>query len=118
MSCAATITGAAQIFNPVGNTWQSGPRAPIFIHPDLIVSVGTGLVLINENSEMGGPGFSFNPGDGFVFDPATNKVTGLPPIPAGTIGPSSSIGWTGHSLLMWGTMGDSTKTFALQLSEG
>jgi hypothetical protein len=116
MSCAATLTGAAQIFNPVGNTWQSSPSAPIFIRPDLVESTGASLVLINEISEIGGPGFSFNPGDGFVFDPATNKVTALPPVPAGTIGPSSSMVWTGHSLLMWGATGNSTKTFGLQLS--
>ena len=117
MSCAASITGTAEIFNPVGNTWQSSPSAPIFIRPDLVESTGASLVLINENSEIGGPGFSFNPGDGFIFDPATNKVTALPPVPAGTIGPSSSMVWTGHSLLMWGATGDSTKTFGLQLGK-
>jgi hypothetical protein len=117
MSCAASITGSAQIFNPAGNTWQSSPSAPIFIHPDLVASTGTGLVLINENSEIGGPGLSLNPGDGFVFDPTTNKVTAFPPIPAGIVGPSSSMVWTGHSLLMWGATGNSVKTFALQLSE-
>jgi hypothetical protein len=113
MSCPATLTGAAQIFNPVGNTWQSSPSAPIFIRPDLVESTGASLVLIDENSEIG---LSFNPGDAFVFDPTTNKVRALPPVPAGTIGPSSSLVWTGHRLLMWGATGDSTKTFGLQLS--
>src|ERR1035437_1126455 len=117
MSCAPSLSGTAEIFNPVGNTWQSSPSAPIFIRPDLVESTGASLVLINEISEIGGPGFSFNPGDGFVFDPATNKVTALPPVPAGTIGPSSSMVWSGHSLLMWGATGNSTKTFALQLAE-
>jgi hypothetical protein len=117
MSCSASLTGAAQSFNPVSNTWQASPSAPIFIHPDLVVSTGTSLVLIDENSEIGGPGFSFNPGDGFVFDPTTNKITALPPVPTGIIGPSSSVAWTGRSLLLWGATGDSTKTFALQLLE-
>jgi hypothetical protein len=116
MSCPASLTGAAQIFNPATNRWQPSPSAPIFIRPDLVASTGTSLVLIDENTEMGGPGVSFNPGDGFVFDPTTNRITALPPVPKGTIGPSSSVAWTGHSLLLWGTTGDSTKTFALQLS--
>jgi hypothetical protein len=117
MSCPASITGAAQIFNPANNTWKSSPSAPIFIRPDLVVPTAVGLVLINENSEIGGTGASLNPGDGVVFDPTTNKVTALPPVPAGTIGPSSSMVWTGHSLLMWGATGNSSKTFALQLAE-
>jgi len=117
MSCPASLTGAAQIFNPVGNTWQPSPGAPIFLHPDLVESTGKSLVLVNENSEIGGPHFGFKPGDSFVFDVGTNKVTALPSVPAGTIGPSSSMVWTGHSLVMWGATANSTKTFALQLSE-
>jgi hypothetical protein len=116
-SCPPSLSGAAQIFNPASITWKSSPSAPIFIHPDLVVPTTVGLVLFNENSEMSGPGVAFNPGDGVAFDPRTNKVTALPPVPAGSIGPSSSVVWTGHSLLMWGSTGNSTKTFALQLQE-
>jgi len=117
MSCPAPITSTAEFFNPANNTWQLGPEAPIFIRPDLIVSTGTALVLINESTEISGPNLHFSPGDGTLFEPTKRTIPSLPAVPRDIIGPSSSLIWTGHSLLMWGVTGDSTRTFGLQLSE-
>jgi hypothetical protein len=117
MSCPAPIDGVAELFDPRNNTWTASPKAPIFIHPDLVASVGTDLALINESTEMSGPTLDFKPGDGTLFNPATNTDRPLPAVPMANVGQWTSMVWTGHSLLLWGAKGDSTKTYGLQLSE-
>lgn len=117
MSCPAPITGVAEIYDPARDAWATSPRAPIFIHPDLVVSTGTNLVLINESTEMTGPNLNFSPGDGTIFDPMKNTTTSLPAVPAEDVDTFSSMVWTGHDLLMWGVSANSTRTFGLQLAD-
>jgi hypothetical protein len=117
MSCPAPIDGVAELFNPKTNVWTTSPKAPIFIHPDLVAPVGTDLALINESTEIGGPTLDFRPGDGTLFNPATNTDRPLPAVPMANVGQSSSMVWTGHSLLLWEANGESMNTYGLQLSE-
>jgi hypothetical protein len=117
MSCPAPIDGVAELFNPKTNAWTTSPKASIFIHPDLVASVGTDLALINESSEIGGPTLDFRPGDGVLFDPAMNRDVPLPAVPMADVGQWTSMVWTGHTLLLWGAEGKSMTTYSLQLSE-
>jgi hypothetical protein len=66
---------------------------------------------------MTGPDVSLLPGDSVLFSPLPNTVVALPAMPTGDVGPSSSMVWTGHGLLVWGVAGDTTRTFGLELSE-
>jgi hypothetical protein len=117
VSCPAPITGSAEVFNPATNMWTNGPPGAIFIRPDLVAATGTGIVLVNENSEITEPDVSLLPGDGVIFSPVSDTVVALPPTLDGDVGPSSSMVSTGHGLLIWGVAGDTTRTFGIELSE-
>ena len=111
------LTGSVALYDPATNRWTTSPQSVVLTSPELVASIGTDLAIVNETAEITGPGVNLQPGDGVLFNPKLDRITALPPAPSTLMGTSASMVWTGHGLVMWGVIGDTTKTFGLELPQ-